>query len=84
MKTCPVDCRDLVRCFCRYTSPAPLARTRKPPMMARDLEYIRTFRERTETKVSHSRTLAMRDQCRKLYNMGVTVVLTCQYDFAFK
>lgn len=54
-KTCPVDCRDLLRAFCLYTSPAPLAMIKKPPIMARALEYIRTcraVRHKLETQTS--------------------------------
>lgn len=42
-KTWPVDCRERLRGFCRYNSPAPLARMRKPPMMAMVREYMRTW-----------------------------------------
>ena len=80
MKTCPVDCRERVRCFCRYTSPAPLARTRKPPTTARDLEYIRTFREGTQTGFNPSGTVAMWVDDRRHYHTSTPVVLKCQYD----
>lgn len=65
-KSCPVDCRDLLRAFCLYTSPAPLARIKKPPIMARALEYIRTCREarhksptqKTQTSFSKAQMMA--------------------------